>query len=88
MPDEEKERRHHDHQNVEKMMSITWARAAAGFVESNCERWRIVPVYSGRVRPKTFELRLDGEPVGGQFHSQREAKRYAADAPPASPEES
>jgi hypothetical protein len=57
---------------------VRWGPSKDGYVESKCGRWRICPLFSGRVRPAWFELLRDGAVVERNIDTQRTAKARAA----------
>jgi hypothetical protein len=60
------------------MADIRWKRSIDDFVESHDGNWRIVPNYSGCVRPQSFRLVRDGKIINYHCATQREAKATAA----------
>ncbi len=42
------------------MIALQWMRTVTGDTASRCERFLIEPKYWGRVRPSSYELKLDG----------------------------
>jgi hypothetical protein len=60
---------------------IRWKRSVEGYCDSHCGRWRISPLYCGRVKPQFFDLYLDGKKVALMLSSQHEAKDRASNMP-------
>lgn len=63
---------------VQASSVIRWKRSVDGYVESHCGRWRIRPLFWGRVNPQSFELLREGI-VMGTRNTQRAAKDLARD---------
>lgn len=58
-------------------MTIRWKRSTEGYCDSHCGRWKITPLYCGRVKPQFFDLYRDGQKVALMLSSQRQAKDRA-----------
>lgn len=55
---------------------IKWGPSSDGYCTSKDGKWKIVPLYCGRVKPQMYELRHDGKREG--WHTtQRLAKERA-----------
>lgn len=78
--------------NIPKELLPEWKKSADGFVESKCGRFRIRPIYWGRVKAIRYELKDLGELTDkeadsgrrrgtgkslGEFDTQTEAKTHA-----------
>lgn len=62
---------------VEARPLIVWKRPTGGYCESACGRWKISPLYCGRVKPQFYELRCDGKVIAARRTTQRAAKAAA-----------